>query len=238
MKYEQQGSTHAPFTILISFVLAGTYKESKKKDERATWNPSALQRTRASSKHRVSQRWYWKWRFVCLPTWHISPSSIVDRQSQSRTTGSIEVNDAKLALQSLGVTIQKEDIHSFLSPAEDSLDLHLFSQIATIKLEQKQTSETAFALFDQNGKGVICLEDLQRICKELEEDFTNDDLQEMVDEADRSGEGFVSKLDFYRIIRMLNLWIASKKMNHTNLFPGYPILPQEWTFPFKKRLRQ
>jgi centrin-1 len=126
-------------------------------------------------------------------------------KSRSRTTGSIEVNDAKLALQSLGVTIQKEDIHSFLSPAEDSLDLHLFSQIATIKLEQKQTSETAFALFDQNGKGVICLEDLQQICKELEEDFTNDDLQEMVDEADCSGEGFISKLDFYRIIRKLNL---------------------------------
>lgn len=125
--------------------------------------------------------------------------------SHSHPTGFVGVNDAQLALQSLGVTIRNEDIHSFLSPAEDSLDLHLFSQITAIKLEQKQTSETAFALFDKDGKGVICLEDLQRICQELEEDFTNDDLQEMLDEADPSGEGFVSYHDFYQIIQKINV---------------------------------
>jgi Ca2+-binding EF-hand superfamily protein len=121
------------------------------------------------------------------------------------SAGSIDVQDAKSALESLGINIRRDEIFSFLSTAEDSLDLPLFSQIAAIKIEQKERSTTAFRLFDQDGKGVICFQDLQRVTLELGEDFTDEMLQEMVDEADRSSEGLITENDFYRIITKINL---------------------------------
>jgi len=124
---------------------------------------------------------------------------------RAEKNGMIQIKDAKSALQSLGISVRTEDIISFLSPGNDTLDLSLFSEIASITLEQKQLSETAFDYFDRDGKGVICLEDLQRVTVELGEDYSDEMLHEMVDEADLSGEGFISKDDFYRIVRKINL---------------------------------
>ena len=64
----------------------------------------------------------------------------------------------------------------------------------------------AFRLFDDDESGKISLKNLRRVAKELGETMTDDELQEMIDEADRDGDGEISEEDFIRIMKKTNLF--------------------------------
>ena len=64
----------------------------------------------------------------------------------------------------------------------------------------------AFKLFDTNNNGSINLDDLKRVAKELGESMSDEELREMIDEADRNGEGKVSEQDLIRIMRKTSLF--------------------------------
>ena len=49
--------------------------------------------------------------------------------------------------------------------------------------------------------GKVSLRNLKRVAKELCENMTDEELQEMVDEADRDGDGEVSEEEFIRILK-------------------------------------
>lgn len=64
----------------------------------------------------------------------------------------------------------------------------------------------AFRLFDDDNTGKITLRNLKRVARELGETMTDDELQEMIDEADRDGDGEISEEDFIRIMKKTNLF--------------------------------
>ena len=64
----------------------------------------------------------------------------------------------------------------------------------------------AFRLFDDDETGRISIKNLRRVAKELGETMTDDELQEMIDEADRDGDGEISEEDFIRIMKKTNLF--------------------------------
>jgi len=82
-----------------------------------------------------------------------------------------------------------------------------FVHFVAKKLHQSQRSQKAFALFDQDQKGMIVLEDLVRVSKELDEHFTIEELQEMMRVVDTSGDDHlvVLKEDFQKLGYKLNL---------------------------------
>jgi centrin-3 len=57
----------------------------------------------------------------------------------------------------------------------------------------------AFSLFDTEGKGMITLEDLRRVARELNEGLDEDELVAMIEEFDLEGKGGVGKEEFVGI---------------------------------------
>lgn len=102
--------------------------------------------------------------------------------------------------------MEKEQVKS-MSDDDDKIHLDVFTQLlAGPKLIQRQKALRAFELFDKEGKGVICVEDLQRVALELGEiSMTQLQLEEMMNDADMEGQGFLNKEDFLAMAETLNL---------------------------------
>ena len=58
-----------------------------------------------------------------------------------------------------------------------------------------------FNLFDDDQTGHITLRNLKRVAKELGENMTDEELAEMIEEADRDGDGEINEEEFLRIMK-------------------------------------
>ncbi|KAL4239122.1 Centrin-3 [Mactra antiquata] len=58
--------------------------------------------------------------------------------------------------------------------------------------ESKELLKTAFSVIDPDGKGFITLKGLQKVVRELSLDFTEEEMRDMIDEADPTGDGQVN----------------------------------------------
>ena len=82
-------------------------------------------------------------------------------------------------------------------------------ELMTAKIAERDPREEilkAFRLFDDDNTGKISLRNLKRVSRELGETMTDDELQEMIDEADRDGDGEISEEEFIRIMKKTNLF--------------------------------
>merc|ERR1719483_1035166 len=89
------------------------------------------------------------------------------------------------------------------------LTLENFLQLMANKMSEKDTKEEimkAFKLFDDDDTGNITFANLKRVAKELGENLSDEELQEMIDEADRIGDGEVNQDDFLRIMKKTSLY--------------------------------
>ena len=67
-------------------------------------------------------------------------------------------------------------------------------------------TKQAFRLFDDDETGFITLKNLRRVAKEIGENMTDEELQEMIEEADRDGDGQVSEEEFLRMMKKTSLY--------------------------------
>ena len=64
----------------------------------------------------------------------------------------------------------------------------------------------AFRLFDDDETGKISFRNLKRVAKELGENMTDEELAEMIEEADRDGDGEINEDEFLRIMKKTSLY--------------------------------
>ena len=64
----------------------------------------------------------------------------------------------------------------------------------------------AFQLFDLDGNGKITFENLKKVAVELGEGLTDEELREMIEEADKDGDGAVNQEEFFRIMKKTSLF--------------------------------
>ncbi len=64
----------------------------------------------------------------------------------------------------------------------------------------------AFQLICEEGHDKITLKSLIKVAKELGENMTTDELNEMIEEADRDGDGEIGEEDFVKIMKKTNLF--------------------------------
>uniref|UniRef100_A0A915KLV9 EF-hand domain-containing protein n=1 Tax=Romanomermis culicivorax TaxID=13658 RepID=A0A915KLV9_ROMCU len=84
-----------------------------------------------------------------------------------------------------------------------------FTEIVRKKSVEKDTKleiTKAFKLFDHENSGKITVEDLRRVADELGEKISDQELQEMITEADLDHDGQVNEDEFYRIMKKTSLY--------------------------------
>merc|ERR1719495_741454 len=90
-----------------------------------------------------------------------------------------------------------------------TLSFDNFLNLMARKISEKDSKEEilkAFKLFDDDETGKISFDNLKRVAKELGENLTDEELQEMIDEADRNGDGEVDEDEFLRIMKKTSLY--------------------------------
>jgi len=122
-------------------------------------------------------------------------------------TGAIDAKELKVALRALGFEVSTDEVAAMVAtsaPAGASeLDFDEFVALVGAKVAARDPVDElrkAFRLFDDDETGRISFANLKRAAKELGEPLTDDELREMIDEADRDGDGEVDEAEFLRLL--------------------------------------
>ncbi|EEA05216.1 centrin protein, putative [Cryptosporidium muris RN66] len=85
-------------------------------------------------------------------------------------------------------------------------DFHDLVEMKILQRDPREEMLKAFKLFDDDNTGKITFKNLKRVAKELGENIADEEIQEMIDEADRDGDGEINQEEFIRIMRKTNLF--------------------------------
>ena len=128
-------------------------------------------------------------------------------------SGTIDAKELKIAMRALGFEPKKEEIRKMIADIDadgsGTIDFQEFLEMMTAKMSQKDSKEEilkAFKLFDDDESGKITFRNLKRVAKELGENMSDEELQEMIDEADRDGDGEINPDEFLRIMKKTSLY--------------------------------
>ena len=107
-------------------------------------------------------------------------------------SGTIDAKELKVAMRALGFEPSKEEIRKLISQIDKdkdgNVDFSEFLTMMTMKMGERDSKEEmvkAFRLFDDDETGKISFRNLKRVAMELGESINDEELQEMIDEADR-----------------------------------------------------
>jgi len=132
----------------------------------------------------------------CLPTALVRPA------------GTIDAKELKAAMRALGFQVKNEEVKEMIAQVDKddsgTIDFNEFVAMMTGKMGDRDSREEimkVFELFDDDNTGKISFKNLKRVATELGESLTDDEMREMIEEADRDKDGFVNPEEFYRIMK-------------------------------------
>lgn len=128
-------------------------------------------------------------------------------------SGSIDAKELKVAMRALGFDVSREEIREMIFKTAGSnvpaIDFNQFMEMMGQKILQRnplQEIKKAFGLFDKDHNGKISLKDLKTATIELGENLTDDELREMIKEADRDLDGEVCEDEFVEVMKKSGLF--------------------------------
>lgn len=128
-------------------------------------------------------------------------------------SGCIDSKELKVAMRALGFEPKRDEIRKLIASVDaegtGTIEYNDFLSMMTEKMlarDPKEEMLKAFRLFDDDGTGKITFKNLKRVAKEIGENITDEEIQEMIDEADRDGDGEINEEEFLRVMRKSNLF--------------------------------
>ena len=123
-------------------------------------------------------------------------------------SGEIDVAELKQALMNLGIDTKNQTLQNMLSDIDKNgnanIDFDEFIDMMTAKMSDKDTREDLEKVFElflgDDNSDKIDIRHLKRVCKELNENMSDDELNEMIVRADTDRDGKVSFEEFYAIM--------------------------------------
>ncbi|KAL1920842.1 uncharacterized protein VTP21DRAFT_11477 [Calcarisporiella thermophila] len=128
-------------------------------------------------------------------------------------SGYIASKELKAALRALGIEPKRDELQQLTREVDpDSthiVEFDRFLELAARKLSERDINSEIikiFRLFDDDNTGRISFRNLKRVAREVGEPITDEELREMLEEADRDGDGEVSEEEFVRIMKKTGLF--------------------------------
>ncbi|KAI3667275.1 hypothetical protein L6452_42325 [Arctium lappa] len=123
-------------------------------------------------------------------------------------SGTIDAKELNVAMRALGFEMTDEQINQMIADVDKdgsgAIDFDEFVHMMTAKIGERDSKEEltkAFHIIDQDKNGKISVDDIKHIAKELGEHFTDAEIHEMVEEADRDHDGEVGAEEFMRMMK-------------------------------------
>ena len=122
-------------------------------------------------------------------------------------SGAIAVNELTSAMKSLGFDVKNAVVFQMVEELDadgsGEIEFGEFLDIMTARLNEKTSRDDinrVFNLFDKDRNGDLEVDDLTRVCKDVGEDVSAEDIREIIQRADLDGDGVVNMEDFYNVI--------------------------------------
>merc|ERR1712125_217282 len=115
-------------------------------------------------------------------------------------SGMIDIRELKAAMRALGFEVKNEELKKMVADIDGdgngTIEFGEFLQMMTGKMGEK-----VFKLFDDDNTNKISFRNLARVAEELGENIDDEELQDMINQADRDGDGEINIDEFYRIMK-------------------------------------
>uniref|UniRef100_A0A2P2I267 Caltractin-like n=1 Tax=Hirondellea gigas TaxID=1518452 RepID=A0A2P2I267_9CRUS len=131
----------------------------------------------------------------------------------SSASGTILTKELKVAIRALGFEPKKEEIKKMIAEVDregtGQINFDDFLHLMTMKMADKDVKEEiqkAFKLFDDDSTGKISFGNLKKVAEALGENLTDEELHEMIEEADCDGDSQINEEEFFKIMKKTSLY--------------------------------
>ena len=122
--------------------------------------------------------------------------------------GAIDVRELKAAMRALGFEIKNDELKKMVTDVDTDgsgiIEFNEFLGMMTGKMGEKDSREDiekVFKMFDDDSTTKITFKNLARVATELGEEIDDEEMQDMLNQADRDGDGAINMDEFYRIMK-------------------------------------
>ena len=123
-------------------------------------------------------------------------------------SGTIDTEELKQALSNLGIDAKNQTLQNMMNDIDKNqsgtIDFNEFIELMTAKMTDKDTPEDLRKVFDlfigDDTADKIEFKHLKRVAKELGENISDEELNEMIVRADTDRDGKVSFEEFFAIM--------------------------------------
>merc|ERR1712162_4091 len=122
-------------------------------------------------------------------------------------SGAVDASELHTAMKALGFEPKKEEIAKMVremdKDGDATVDFEEFCIMLAEKMNQKDGKEEllkGFKLFDDDNTGKISMKNFKRVAKELGENLTDKELEEILGEADTDKDGEINEAEFLNVM--------------------------------------
>ena len=140
--------------------------------------------------------------FTGIPTERIKEYKEAFEMFDKNKDGNITGNELANVMKSLNMDPTEFELHEMIDEVDldgnGEIDFEEFVALMNRRSKETDTEEdviSAFKMFDRDMAGKISVTELRHLMKEYNEDYSNEELDEMIREADSDMDGFVNYED-------------------------------------------